>query len=1087
MEQQRAGSASPSVMLLGGARLSGQHEVRLSGHAAVLLARLLLYPDRNVFGQDIADALWEGDFPASWQSIVRIEASKLRRELKAAFGDQATLESGRLGYRVVLPPEVRVDVWEIEALLEQAERAAEAGRHAEARLLAREAEQRLEQPLLAGVERQWVLNERDRLRRQRRLALLRQADSAEALGELDLAIAALERLETLDPFCETTCRRLMRCLIAQDNRAGALAAYARLRRRLRDQLGVAPSAETEQLYLAALGSGEARRADHDHMPTAPANALIGRDAEQAVLAGAWQTACSGGTVVVIVRGEPGSGKSALLEHAAAAPPTAGCAALFGRFGTLGSELAPLADAARLEGPPCPVPGTPEPELSALIGRPLDQGPPLEERVARLLDAWRRLATVHPTLVVLDDVDLASRQAERALELILHAEPIAGLALVLSMGGGGGSAMPGTPSIGPRTAEAWAGLAGERPVRFVELGGLAPFAIEELAERAGFRPSPALVAELAERSGGNPGLLLGLLGRDEAAPSNGQGLRIMELLAARLARLDARHRQALWLAAAQGDAFDPAAVAGSGQVDPDVLESALAHAERLGLVVWTLGGRKAALAHPSLRVLLRTEGAPTWLRPIESCSAPRSSLQPPSDLAPDRAWHHWLELARAAAARGQHAQAAEHAARAVTVLEHAGRAKSDACLAALLAWGSNLARSGDPRHRSVLLDAAELALALDDTLQAATALLERSALLVPTSVARPDERFAALLREVLRRRLPRETRARLLGTLAGELVWDRPLGERQALVRRAERLAKAEGDPRLAAEVAVAAHLATAWPGNVATRRRAARQLLTSARQEGDPALEVRARLFLADAAVECFQLGPAATELAAAEILAARLGQHYPWEVAVRRAGLALLSAPLDVAESASQRAFDVGRPSGAPEEGVLAVFGAQLALIRFEQGRLEELARVLDALENGRPSWGVWQVARCFALAELGHHDEARAVLSELAADGFAGLVPNIAQLGCLTMLGLVAAELGDQEHCQLLAPRLLPWRHRLSWGLAVSAGPVGLALGCLLARLDKRAQARRSLALAAARCEKAGAHRWAARAETALARLDN
>jgi DNA-binding SARP family transcriptional activator len=76
------------------------------------------------------------------------------------------------------------------------------------------------------------------------------------IGRAELATAerASRELIGLAPFRETAHRLLMKTLAEQGNTAEAIQAYTALRRKLRDELGVSPSPETQQVY-AALMSG----------------------------------------------------------------------------------------------------------------------------------------------------------------------------------------------------------------------------------------------------------------------------------------------------------------------------------------------------------------------------------------------------------------------------------------------------------------------------------------------------------------------------------------------------------------------------------------------------------------------------------------------------------------------------------------------------------------------------------------------------------------------------------------------------------------------------------------------------------------
>ena len=72
-------------------------------------------------------------------------------------------------------------------------------------------------------------------------------------NELESAIRSGRDLVRLAPHRESGYRVLMRALAAEGNDAEALGVYERLRVRLREDLGVAPSAPTQELYRRLLG------------------------------------------------------------------------------------------------------------------------------------------------------------------------------------------------------------------------------------------------------------------------------------------------------------------------------------------------------------------------------------------------------------------------------------------------------------------------------------------------------------------------------------------------------------------------------------------------------------------------------------------------------------------------------------------------------------------------------------------------------------------------------------------------------------------------------------------------------------------
>jgi predicted ATPase len=65
-------------------------------------------------------------------------------------------------------------------------------------------------------------------------------------------------------------------------------------------------------------------------PVAPAGALIGRDHEMALLTGLMKEAARGRGGSVLIEGEPGVGKSALVRAATAEPPQADCQVFWGQ-------------------------------------------------------------------------------------------------------------------------------------------------------------------------------------------------------------------------------------------------------------------------------------------------------------------------------------------------------------------------------------------------------------------------------------------------------------------------------------------------------------------------------------------------------------------------------------------------------------------------------------------------------------------------------------------------------------------------------------------------------------------------------------
>src|SRR5215831_1265003 len=124
----------------------------------------------------------------------------------------------------------------------------------------------------------WLLVERQRLRRLAEDALGKLMAQSMAAGARARAATAARRLLSLDPLREAACRALMRIHVEQAETAQALKLYETLRDRLHRELGVKPEPETVQLYESILqrraatapaGPGSPPDVGHRPEPDAP--------------------------------------------------------------------------------------------------------------------------------------------------------------------------------------------------------------------------------------------------------------------------------------------------------------------------------------------------------------------------------------------------------------------------------------------------------------------------------------------------------------------------------------------------------------------------------------------------------------------------------------------------------------------------------------------------------------------------------------------------------------------------------------------------------------------------------------------------
>ncbi len=184
--------------------------------------------------------------------------------------------------------------------------------------------------LLPACYDDWVLLERERLR-QRYINVLEQLINILEQHELASALAYAQRLLHCDSLHESTYRILMRLYVLNGDRAAALHVYHTCVTLLQQELGVEPSAETQQLYLRLLNmpttptvqpSAISPAAPDFSAPMAeksgkfvkPTLSLVGRQPEWKTIQSAWQKAVAGTAHCVLIAGEAGIGKTRLAEE-----------------------------------------------------------------------------------------------------------------------------------------------------------------------------------------------------------------------------------------------------------------------------------------------------------------------------------------------------------------------------------------------------------------------------------------------------------------------------------------------------------------------------------------------------------------------------------------------------------------------------------------------------------------------------------------------------------------------------------------------------------------------------------------------------
>ncbi|WP_290054076.1 AfsR/SARP family transcriptional regulator, partial [Amycolatopsis solani] len=236
--------ASIRFRLLGPVQLvHGDDPVPIGGPGVRgLLAMLALKPGKVVALDDIIDALWGHDPPATVRTIIHGNVSHLRRILRELDGP--SILTTPPGYRLDVDPD-RIDVHRAHALLD---RASIATPEVASALLA-EALALWQGPALGGVPDSLRAPELEDLRLAVHGA---RVDADLELGRHAELIVELSPIVRADPLAERTAGQLMRALYHAGRRGDALELYRTVSRATLGNLGVEPGAELRWLHERVL-------------------------------------------------------------------------------------------------------------------------------------------------------------------------------------------------------------------------------------------------------------------------------------------------------------------------------------------------------------------------------------------------------------------------------------------------------------------------------------------------------------------------------------------------------------------------------------------------------------------------------------------------------------------------------------------------------------------------------------------------------------------------------------------------------------------------------------------------------------------
>ena len=210
-----------------------------------LLARLLLSANRVVSADRLADDLWSGSPPPHSMATLRVYISRLRRALGARAG---VLVTQAPGYRLNVTGD-ELDAVRFESLVRSAEADLAAGQAQAAAGMLRAALGLWRGPALSDVaDLAFAQADAGRLEEARLAALESRVDADLACGWHASLVAELDGLASAHPLRERLTGQRILALYRCGRQAEALTAYATLRDRLAEELGIDPTPDLQRLH-----------------------------------------------------------------------------------------------------------------------------------------------------------------------------------------------------------------------------------------------------------------------------------------------------------------------------------------------------------------------------------------------------------------------------------------------------------------------------------------------------------------------------------------------------------------------------------------------------------------------------------------------------------------------------------------------------------------------------------------------------------------------------------------------------------------------------------------------------------------------
>ena len=716
----------------------------------------------------------------------------------------------------------------------------------------------------------------------------------------------------------------------------------------------------------------------------------------------------------------------------------------------------------------------------------------------LLDGLSRFliarARVEPTLLVLDDIHQADQESLGLLRLL--AFEIRRLPIVVVV-----AYRAAEIRSNRKRAAALAQIASCSDAIRHQLAG---FSLEEVSDVLRSRnEEPGRAAKLRSLSGGNPLFLHHLISlpgtADMESLGPGEGLPdlLREAIERHLEHLSPKTQRVLSTAAAIGPEFDIPLLRSISQED-DGVRVAIEDAYRGGVLVpdLLLGEERWQFAHVLIRDGLY-ERTPVLERAGHHSRIAAALEQSSSERLLPRIAHHrraavavdgagpaieaTLRAAEIAATRFAYHEAASLYEKAAALLDttEGSRLSVGECY---LRLAEALVRAGDRNGAWRACDrAVDIARELNrsELLARAALVISPGVLSIETSLF--DQKHVDLLAEAISANSggPVGIQVKLLSRLTSALYWSDQHERRQRLSQDAFKLARHSGDLESLADALYARHSALWGPDSLKTRLEIARRLVAIATELGDAEAQLIYHSTLITDLAETGDTAAMEDQITLFYLGAARVRQPESiWLAPMFQGTLKLLRGKFGAAEALNVELLDLG--TRVESEDAANCWAAQTVLRRFELG---EGAAVIDSLLSHAAEHpnvlDLFRTAPAWAAAELGLVDQARQFLGHYSESEFQSIPRDMNWLGSLVVLSMASSELCDMGACRRLLSLLEPYQNRFAFlgYCAVGFGSVAAHLGRLAAVVGRTSEAWHYFELGHEANSAAGAQPWVAR----------